>query len=313
MEILFFRRALRIWPLYFAALGTAYLIGHLLPAGFRISRKAILLMALFVANWTAMAPSLGLLISHLWSISVEEQFYLMWPPIIKIGGRTAAFCVSCLFLVLGAMWIWVFADRGWLLWYDTPVEFLFFAAGALLSVVLRGRAISGAKALVRSGLIIAGITVLWIAALWGRVEMSPAPGLVKLTLRYGGALIGCVLIFLALLGIPYVPRVLLYVDKISYGLYVFHLAVFQFTHSLTAPLHLPRGSILNLTVVDCVALLLTVGASMLSYNYLEKPFMHMKERFAIIPSRRHDPERRDFILVQASVLHPLRLIGCTVD
>ncbi len=284
-RLFFIRRALRIWPLYFAAIAFACVIARMPHFGFWMSRYAVVVMALFIANWAAIAPSLGVLIGHLWTISVEEQFYLIWPPIIKFGGRAAALIASCLFLAIAAAWICLFAGRGWLLWYDTPVEFLFFAAGALIALGLRGRVFSDMKPVVRAGVIFAGCSALWIAAARGRVETFPAPGLARLGFRYGGAMVGCVLIFLGVLGLSYVPRVLVYFGKISYGLYVFHLAAFQLATKLTAPLHLLGHSLPNLVMVDCSALLLTMSLAAISYRFFEKPFMHFKERFAIIPSR----------------------------
>jgi peptidoglycan/LPS O-acetylase OafA/YrhL len=283
-RLFFTRRALRIWPLYFSAIAVAYLFGHM-SHGFSMSRHAVIVMALFTANWTAVAPSLGLLIGHLWTISVEEQFYLIWPPVIKFGGRKAAFMMSSLFLAGAAIWVYSFANRGWLLWYATPVEFLFFAAGALIALGLKSGALAGAKPFLRSGLILLGCWALWIAAAYGRVETFPAPGLVTLSFRYVGAMTGCVLIFLGVLGLPFVPRVLIYLGKISYGLYVFHLAAFQLAYRLTAPLHLLTHTIGNLLVVDCSALILTALFAALSYQYFERPFMRIKERFAVIPSR----------------------------
>ena len=70
------------------------------------------------------------MLAPLWSISVEEQFYLIWPPIVKYGGSRLAAAMAIVFVVTTCgVWIRIFADKGSNLWLDTPVEFLFFAAG----------------------------------------------------------------------------------------------------------------------------------------------------------------------------------------
>ena len=50
-------------------------------------------MSLFVANWIPI-ERLGGLLFPLWSISVEEQFYLIWQPIVKFGGKTLALALG---------------------------------------------------------------------------------------------------------------------------------------------------------------------------------------------------------------------------
>ena len=52
----FIPRVLRIWPLSFGALLAGFLIGHLPSRRFPVSRQALVVMALFVANCSRLAP-----------------------------------------------------------------------------------------------------------------------------------------------------------------------------------------------------------------------------------------------------------------
>jgi peptidoglycan/LPS O-acetylase OafA/YrhL len=286
-RLFFIRRALRIWPLYYAALTVAFIIGRILPHSYRVSRTAIIVMSLFVANWSKLSASLGTLVGHLWSLSIEEQFYLVWPPIIKFGGKKAALIASIIFVFSAVAWLGFMSHRGWLLWYDTPVEFVFFAAGAIIALVMHRRPPQNISVLFRGALLLAGLFVLISTAHFGYVSPEYVPGVTstRLYIKYGGAVAGCVIVFLAALGMPNVPRALVYFGKISYGLYVFHLAMLQLSIWCVAPIRLPYHSAANMLLVDGLALLLTLVAAHFSYQCFEKPFIRLKERFAVIRSR----------------------------
>ncbi len=110
-SLFFIRRALRIWPLYYAALAAAIIIARIPPHTYWVTRTSIVVMTFFVANWTKLAPSLGALVGALWSISIEEQFYFIWPPIIKFGGERLALIASILFVASAGVWLWVFSGK----------------------------------------------------------------------------------------------------------------------------------------------------------------------------------------------------------
>ena len=286
-NLFFVRRALRIWPLYYGALVLAIVVARIPPHRYLVSRTAIAVMAIFVANCTALAPRLGVLVGPLWSISIEEQFYLIWPPIIKFGGKRLASIASIVIVVGAGVWLWVFSGKGWLLWYDTPPEFLFFAAGAIIALATGGRSLYGMNGMIRGSLVIAGLSVLLLTAHFGYVGTDFVPGVTtaRLYIKYVGALAGCVLIFFAVLGVSNIPRILIYFGKISYGLYVFHIGMLQLSTWLTSPLSLDSHSAVNMFLVDSIALLFSIFVAHLSYRFFERPFIRLKERFAVIQSR----------------------------
>src|ERR1700688_3352464 len=78
----YLRRVLRIWPLYFLALLIAAYVPFFNPHG-EFGPRYVTAFLLFMGNWSFVW--FGWITSvavPLWSVSVEEQFYLFWPPIV---------------------------------------------------------------------------------------------------------------------------------------------------------------------------------------------------------------------------------------
>jgi peptidoglycan/LPS O-acetylase OafA/YrhL len=290
----FIRRALRIWPLYYAAVAVGSLVLPALatyklsiPNRFYVSQSGSAAMLVFIANWVPIAQ-LGML-APLWSISVEEQFYLLWPPIIKFGGEKSALVASAFFVISAGIWLQFFSGRGWLLWSDTPVAFVFFAAGAIIALATRGAPLHIMNGVTRSGLAIAGLLALAVAARFGGItdgaDSNLSPTILRFYVGYGAGVSGCVMIFLATLGLSNIPGALIYLGKMSYGLYVFHLGMLLLAWRLTEPLKLAPHPVVRMFIVDTIALLFCIVAAHLSYRYFEMPFLKLKERFEIIKSR----------------------------
>ena len=87
---------------------------------------------------------------------------------------------------------------------------------------------------------------------------------------------------LAALGISTRPHgALLYLGKISYGLYVYH-ALGNVLSGKVIPVH---TAFVQLALRPTMALGITIMLAAASYTVLEKPFLKLKERFAHIDSR----------------------------
>jgi len=76
------------------------------------------------------------------------------------------------------------------------------------------------------------------------------------------------------------PRFLIYLGRISYGLYVFHGLAFQIALSMNRDRSL---KVIAMREVSAVAMTFVFAA--LSYRYFETPFLHLKKRHEIIESR----------------------------
>ena len=279
------RRILRIWPLYFLFVGFAVLFG-LWDPHFHIPSNQLLAMSFLWGNWYFALYGWGhTFVSQLWSISVEEQFYLVWPLILKLGNIRILRSACAALIVMGGISAYLLASQGKsanpYVWTNSFVLFQLFAIGGIAALWARGRAprmhwtVRGLLLLIGLALFIVSITAFGIHDL-GPVD--PA----KLVLAYASVDIGCMAIFFSFLGagIASWASFFVYLGKISYGLYVFHLISFDLTawllelfHLVHFPLRLP------------LSLTLTIGFASISYRFIESPFLRLKEKFAVIQSR----------------------------
>jgi peptidoglycan/LPS O-acetylase OafA/YrhL len=114
----------------------------------------------------------------------------------------------------------------------------------------------------------------------------PGLTLFRLYIGYGAADLGCVLIFVSFLGIRSVPSSIVYLGKISYGLYVFHYGMVKLSlWLLSQTMSLRAMSMWKIVAVDGLAFACCAALASVSYRFLEKPFLHIKDRFAFVPSR----------------------------
>jgi len=290
IEAFFIRRILRIWPLYFACLALAVVTGFVWK-DFRFPWRCLAAYLLLAGNWySVLIGRVNSPWQPLWSINVEEQFYLLWPFLARLSVRylwivsIATFPVAAVAL---AYWAGKVTDGpyGIPIWFNSFVQFQYFGLGAILALVLRSR-IPALSIGIRSLLIAASLGVFYGAAvLLASGNAKNAGSLVGGYLLIGCA---CTLLFLALLGIErrYVPDWGIALGKISYGLYVFHVPTMFITYR--ALYHIPmlraHGTALS-TLHLILALPLTYFIATLSSRYFEMPFLRLKKRFEFIKTR----------------------------
>jgi peptidoglycan/LPS O-acetylase OafA/YrhL len=290
----YIRRTLRIWPLYFFFLAFVTLLSAWIPS-IRSTESRIVASIFFIANWPIVLHGFaGTPIEPLWSISVEEQFYLIWPGFARFG-KKGIVLVSvlltivpiCTLIYLGQRHETVNSD----LWPNSLVQCLFFAGGALTAVFDRpeNRKWGWFK---RLFVLLGGFACWMFASGVCHVVRTESPGPISLVAGYLLVLLGTFFIFTAFAGAPFsiFPKAILYLGKISYGLYVFHVLCLALTMKVMFALF-ARGtpSASTLYIVIIAAALLALGGTMLcamaSYHFLEKPFLRLKKRFTLVRSR----------------------------
>lgn len=268
LKAFYIRRLLRIWPLYFAGLVLGIAVGLWKPA-FRLGRHDILYLTTFT-GWLGETFH-GNPFGVLWSISLEEWFYLIWPSLAK-RGKTFLTRAAFVIIPLAPLTLKLFHHG----WYNPVTHFVFFATGGLVALVLQKRTWT-----IPAGMRIP-IFLTGMVSFAGVRFVDWNESLVYFVLD-----LGCVLVFFAVLGLHrrYLPAWALYLGKISYGLYVFHLAVYVLiTPRLLRPLHL-NSEIVSLLLTYGLTLTLTVAIAAASYAYFETPFLRLKKRFEFVRSR----------------------------
>ncbi len=283
----YLRRMLRIWPLYLCFLAAAFILGvWWAPA--HSSTARLLAFLLISGNWYCVAFGPGsYFTAHLWSISVEEQFYLLWPSLLGTlaARRLTVLCSSlCVFSLAAVFLLAWHGSSAEAIWFNSLPQALFFASGGLLACHrdILDKRVSGAKA----ALGVAGGAALWLlAARFAQItNHAPRVHALPTTWGYATVAVGCGLILWGALQLPpgMLPRPLVYLGRISYGLYVFHMPVLLLMGALRIPLpgalHFPGMAI-------AIGFALTTALAMLSYECLEKPFLRLKSRFEVVHTR----------------------------
>lgn len=281
------RRIRRIFPALIVVLATTLALGYLLlfPSEFRNLGKHVLGGALFVANVTLwrdtgyfdVAAELKPLL-HLWSLGVEEQFYLLWPLFLfacfKRGWKmfliTALICLASF-----AFNVWASSSKPIANFFLLPGRFWELMAGSMLAQLQVG---GGGIASERRGrwtlaihecAAIAGI-VLIAVALFGLDRHSIFPGWPALLPTLGACLLVAAgpeaWVNRRLLAHPFA----VFVGLISYPLYLWHWPLLAYGRIIE-----PDGmaTTLALTLVSAAFLL-----AWMTYQWVEKPvrFGHRK-------------------------------------
>lgn len=279
------RRFLRIFPLYYGVIGVVFL-ANLEPA-----RELIWWMLTYTLNiQMAITQLWPEHFSHLWSLCVEEQFYLLWPLCILFLPRkwliplTLTTIFAAPLLRFGSAYF----QENWVALYVFPgASFDGLGAGALLAMGLRSPLTSGANWFFnRAGLAI-GITLVVSLEILIRIKAANVQIAYGVMTDFGWSLVFYHLVRGAWTGLKGIwgtvceLRPLTYVGEISYGLYVYHLLVpalvawsFQVAHWT-----LPQSMAVRFWIYSACNLLLAT----ISWHLFEKPLNDLKRFFPYKP------------------------------
>jgi peptidoglycan/LPS O-acetylase OafA/YrhL len=265
------RRALRILPLYLGYLGVAIVATFLLTGR---HLQNLWVFAFFLQNTFLTAASKTgsvLPMYHLWTLAVQDQFYLLWPLLLwrcDSIRKMRYLCVAGIILSFGARIIIAHPSlTPELFGRILPARAGEMCLGALLALDLREKtALSG---LLRKALLpLSAVLTIWM---WHGLNFTTSSGSV-LGLQLI-ALTSAALIAVALEPSSWIARVLgskffaLGGKKYAFAMYVFHPLMLEISMSLPIA---SKGLRLALFAIS------TVVISGLSYRYLESFFLHMK-------------------------------------
>jgi len=292
------RRTLRIFPLYYGFLLLAFVI---LPWTGLIhwgdgNHVEKLLYWTYLSNWALLFHQ-PLTFPHLWSLAIEEQYYLLW-PLLVIFLRKRTLALVCLGLILAALLI-----RAWLVWRFEPAfsEHAMYtftvarwdalAVGSLLALLVRSEAalVIVQRYFVR-GFVALSLVMLVQVALLRNFTSAGVAGVFNQT---SSALWFAMLLLLAIA--PWQSRLdrvrplfenrfLRTVGKYSYAVYIFHVPakMIFFSHfSISVHAHAPWQQLAVLAYNWIVISGLSLAAAYVSWHALERPFLQLKKYFVL--------------------------------
>ena len=296
----YLRRARRLLPALLLVLAVMSLLAVVvLPEELAELRRDVVGALLYVSNWTYVfsdqsyfeAAGRPPLLQHLWSLAVEEQFYLVWPAVVAaamVAGRRRVRRLAMCFALLSASWMAALAVLNGYPVPNDPSRAYFgtdtHAAGLLLGAAVatfwapwrvwstdRSWLTSSRPTSQRAGTAI--VDLAGVLALIGIVWAFLSVGEFSPYLYRGGflALAACTAVLVAALAHPagLLGRVLAlqplrYLGERSYGIYLWHW-----------PLALLTRPGFELPFAGWPSVLLRLGlilaAAELSYRYVERP------------------------------------------
>lgn len=294
----YIRRILRIWPLYFLIVILAFFVFPNIPFFVPPNNEIAFMAHNFyrrLSLFLLVLPNIGFILynspylaAQTWSIGVEEQFYYLWPWIVKNFSwkrlllTITVFCLGT-FTVFYIYYNWVgntqYAN-------NVPEIVRFFFSQFRIITLMTGGAcamlVYYKKERILNGLFRKEVQML----VYGVLILSLATGfhISGLNLEYYGLFFGYFILNLAanprsIVNLEY--SWISYLGKISYGIYIYQTAF------IVASVHLIQwifGGNLSLLIFNLIvyplSAFLTIGVSALSYRYFETPFLNLKHRFS---------------------------------
>jgi peptidoglycan/LPS O-acetylase OafA/YrhL len=252
---------------------------------------------LYVGNWHAIYAHQSYFaqfstpspLQHTWSLAIEEQFYLVWPPalLLLLGAarrswRQVGLVVAVVVGLASALLMFVLFHPGadpTRIYYGTDTRLFDLMAGAVVAFLAAGRSQPNVRAqewLHRAS----PLAALALAACW--VTAGTGTGLPRNWMFEGGFLLCAILaavvvadarllksgVFARLLSV----RPLHFLGTISYGIYLWHWPIIVYmTSARTGLTTLP---------LDLSRVAATLAVSVASYYLVERPIRHMNLRGA---------------------------------
>ncbi|WP_272023346.1 acyltransferase family protein [Olleya namhaensis] len=277
----YIRRILRIWPVYYLTIFVTLILIYfnVVPTVSDLTTSLLFYMFL-MANISYLLRINLPTITPLWSVGVEEQFYLIWPYIVKKTKK----------------YLWFFS--------------VFFLGGCALRVVSRYTLNEVAPMLVEF-LYSFRINIMALGAFGAYLVYSNHKFLNIIFRRDLQLLSWCILLFsiiyhpihirtfvdsevnsifylIIILNVACNPKTVFTLEnkvfdffgRISYGIYMYHMVVIY----VCSYIYIKFNMVLNYYMILAIIVLVTLIGSYISFVYFETPFLKMKKKFMVVKS-----------------------------
>jgi peptidoglycan/LPS O-acetylase OafA/YrhL len=285
------RRIYRIWPLYFIVLAIGFtFFAVIYPRLFHRTYfefdpgQGLFLYAVFLPHWMRAYYRVGLL-NPLWSIGVEEQFYLCWAPLMKWFGRRISYLVGAFIIItIGCHAVF---RAGWfpmdsrLASFIGMLRFHYMAFGSMFACILfyagkryRESVFASIPFQLPTILVLAYHYIFGLPQGWG-LWLD-----VLLGLLYGVLILNVSIVPNRLVNLEWEP--LAYLGKISYGIYMYHMMVDYCLRPAFSGLGMAGGqSIVQSLLYGVLLLAGTIVVAHFSYQHIERHLLALGHRHSL--------------------------------
>lgn len=276
----YMRRILRIWPLYFF-----FILIVLLVMKFSVASNLWYYILMLPNIPWAIGSAGGAihtipLLSHYWSLGVEEQFYAFWPFILKHIKKINFFLIGLCFLFVGL--------KFFLKIMNAPATLLSLVYYTRFSCMIIGGI--GACFFYQKKAFLKIVTTQTVAIISGVMFVLLMFNCIPLYPIIANEVVSVLTLLLILNQIsdskPVVSlenKVFDYLGKISFGLYVYNPLVIYFLSFCFLPLKI-TNDFLKMTLVIVMNFSLVILIAHLSYFYFEKRFLKLKNNYTTVQS-----------------------------
>jgi peptidoglycan/LPS O-acetylase OafA/YrhL len=269
------RRCLRIWPLYYSLLLFMFVIVPLVRpseahAVFEARSSPWWAYPIFLQNFLIPIPTMATgALGVTWSLAVEEQFYLVWPLVVRFCTQAQLRAIAIAVICISPVLRFYLSLHQVIIYSNTFCRLDGLMAGALLALVIRSANFSPSKLLTR-----AWISFLVSAPLALIFEMVFHARWIVFSLT---AMASVAFIYLALFSTQkwlqglLTNRFMVYTGTISYGIYLLE----KIPLDAAKAFHLDKHQFLALPITAAVTYVMAAT----SWNLLERPILKLKRFF----------------------------------
>lgn len=289
MKKFYIRRILRIWPLYFFYLflliTALYLLNKYIP-----NLGILTLYVLILANIPFLIAKTIPAAEHLWSIAVEEQFYLFWPALFKLGEKKLekALLLAIPVMVMARILLWAFYPFKTFTVLFTINRFDCMMIGGLfaISMLRKNRifVVSQFRLIRLIAWAIIGISICNMEIANSIIQME------LITLATAIIIVEQVNSKKPLISLE--NKILNFLGKYSFGIYVYHPLILVLMAAKLDLLNVFNNEVLVSILIMLIIIIATVAVAYISFELFEKRFIKLKSGFSVIHSTNDKAENK---------------------
>jgi len=295
------RRVLRIWPLYFTYLTLAYFVIYpfvtalQVKVGIPLSHEQLttsgdfwLAFFVFLGNYAIMFHGeLVGIINPLWSLCIEEQFYLLWGSLMSFFKSTrvlVALLVVALIagVIIRASMFSFFPKNYFAIYMNGPARMDSILGGCLAAFFWQ----SHSKWLQNNRVVQIGLFCISLLSIVSVLAFAPRMESCDISLIWVFSVIAVAWTSLLLSTLSFAPvqnffraPLLVHIGKLTYGMYIFHVASILSSIMICRLVFHIQSRVSYVAACWVMGLSITYVLARLSWRYLESPFLRLKEKF----------------------------------